>query len=1012
MIVLHAGETEGSISLWAESVGGRTMGSAKRARKSARHPSSVKGSEIRRRLGIPMWDGSHQSIEEVWLPSAGNRPLSYGQIAPPPGSGQEACLMPWRVQILRLSAKDAIRVLSDVARSRNAVAGMAVGPDLAYWSDALRLAASAVARQRFLPDLVDGDYEHRAVWRPVFLGRDRDLLLSLARRMPPAGRAFDNIYDGTPPMDSPAAVLRRVIGGFVDHMVRSAASAAAPRGYANRRRFDSAHDGWLHGLRTQHSYVDFDRDRIAAGVGRWQRPITPAINRSLKFCLRLEEPAGAARARGRTWFVRYLVQSRTDPSVIIPAEEVWRRKTVPELGGAGGRAREFLLTSMERISGLVAGMSDGLEKCRMAGHAVDTEGAHRFLSEEAPVLEQLGYGVMLPSWWVGGTRTRITARARVRQGMRAGGMLGINSVIRFDWRLALGDKRITLGELERLARAKSSLIRMRGRWVETGSEEIRRAIDFLKRNARMTVRDAVVTGFGSDPAPAWLDLKIDGGSRISELIRGPGGSAEIRNLPQPDGFAGTLRPYQLRGYSWLAFLQGIGLGGCLADDMGLGKTVQVLALAQRYRREGRKGPILLVCPTSVMDNWRKEAARFAPDLSVAIHHGADRKRDAAFARNAAGHDLVVSSYGLVHRDIGFVRRVRWGGVVLDEAQNIKNPETKQARAARSLDAGFRFALTGTPVENSVGDLWSIMEFLNPGLLGTRAEFRRNFFLPIQGDGDAQAAETLRRITGPFMLRRLKTDRSVIADLPEKMEMNVYCPLTREQASLYAAVLKDLEDRLDTVDGIRRKGLILATLTRLKQVCNHPAHLLKDGSAIADRSGKLARLAEMLDEVISSGERALVFTQFVEMGEILQRHLAGTLGDEVPFLHGGVPKKRRDAMVERFQEGGSGVFIVSLKAGGTGLNLTAASHVFHFDRWWNPAVENQATDRVFRIGQRRDVQVHKMICTGTVEERIDEIINRKKGVSDRVVGTGEGWLTKLSNREIREVLSLSRRETRI
>ena len=375
------------------------------------------------------------------------------------------------------------------------------------------------------------------------------------------------------------------------------------------------------------------------------------------------------------------------------------------------------------------------------------------------------------------------------------------------------------------------------------------------------------------------------------------------------------------------------------------------------------------------------------------------------ARRRFKHDVVITSYALLQRDVTALDAVPWKGVVLDEAQNIKNPETKQARAARALTAGYRIALTGTPVENNVGDLWSIMEFLNPGLLGTQTDFKRRFFVPIQASRDVQAIERLKALTGPFILRRLKSDKTIIADLPEKMEMKVYCNLTREQGSLYAAVVDEAMETLTAADGIRRRGVVLATLSKLKQVCNHPAQFLGDNSTVPGRSGKLARLVEMLEEVLEAGERALVFTQFSEMGEIIKSHLQETFGEEVLFLHGGVPRAKRDRMVKRFQEAGASVFLLSLKAGGTGLNLTAANHVFHFDRWWNPAVEDQATDRAFRIGQTRGVQVHKFLCLGTLEEKIDEMIERKKEVASAIVGAGEAWLTELTTEQLTDILSL-------
>jgi SNF2 family DNA or RNA helicase len=443
--------------------------------------------------------------------------------------------------------------------------------------------------------------------------------------------------------------------------------------------------------------------------------------------------------------------------------------------------------------------------------------------------------------------------------------------------------------------------------------------------------------------------------------------------------------------------------------MGLGKTIQTLAHILHDRAAAPGPPVLLVCPTSVIGNWQHEAVRFAPGLTVLLHHGSARAREQAeFLQAAGSHDLVLTSYSLLQRDFATLNQIAWSGIVLDEAQNIKNAEAKQARAARELQAGYRIALTGTPVENNVGDLWSLMEFLNPGLLGNQAEFKRNFFVPIQVVRDSGAVERLKRLTSPFILRRLKTDKAVIADLPDKLEMKVYCSLTPEQASLYAAVVEEAMPAIESSGGIQRKGIVLAMLTKLKQICNHPAQFLKDNSAISGRSGKLARLVEMLEEASEAGERALVFTQFAEMGAILKGHLESTFGREVLFLHGGVPKQRRDEIVVRFQNPASDgpvVFVLSLKAGGTGLNLTAASRVFHFDRWWNPAVEQQATDRAFRIGQRRHVFVHKFVCAGTLEQKIDEIIEGKRSIAEAIVGSGEEWLTKLSTAELHELLTL-------
>ena len=445
-------------------------------------------------------------------------------------------------------------------------------------------------------------------------------------------------------------------------------------------------------------------------------------------------------------------------------------------------------------------------------------------------------------------------------------------------------------------------------------------------------------------------------------------------------------------------------GGILCHN-----TVQLIALHLHQPpvdAAGSAAPALVVCPTSVVGNWRRELARFAPGLRVLVHHGARRQRE-AFAAAARGHDVVISSYALLHRDEAALAAVQWGDVILDEAQNIKNPATKAAQVAGRLPARWRCALTGTPVENRLAELWSIFQFLNPGYLGSAEQFRKRFAWPIERGQDAAATARLKALVAPFILRRVKTDPAVIQDLPEKNEMKVYCTLTREQATLYEAGVRDAMRQIAEAEGLRRRGLILALLTKLKQVCDHPALLLHDRSALAGRSGKLERLREMLEEVEAVEERALIFTQYAEMGGLLREHLAATFGREVLFLHGGTPAEERDRMVARFQgdEDGPRLLVLSIKAGGTGLNLTRANHVFHFDRWWNPAVEDQATDRAYRIGQRRDVQVHKLICAGTMEELLDELIGRKVALAQAVVGGGETWLTELSTEELHSLVAL-------
>ncbi|WP_338072193.1 SNF2-related protein [Actinomadura coerulea] len=446
----------------------------------------------------------------------------------------------------------------------------------------------------------------------------------------------------------------------------------------------------------------------------------------------------------------------------------------------------------------------------------------------------------------------------------------------------------------------------------------------------------------------------------------------------------------------------------VAEGMLCHNTAQSLALLASERADGeRPGPTLLIGPMSLVGNWQREAARFTPKLRVYVHHGTGRRRGEELAAAVAAADLVLTTYGTAARDAEMLAPIEWERVICDEAQALKNSGTRQARAVRSIPARSRIALTGTPVENHLTELWSIMEFANPGLLGPRSAFRRRFAIPIEREGDEQAALALRRATQPFVLRRLKTDRSIISDLPEKQEIKVYCNLTTEQASLYRATVDDMLQQIAEAEEAKRRGLVLATMAKLKQVCNHPAQLLKDGSRLPGRSGKLERLEEICAEVLEQGEKALVFTQYAEFGSMLQPYLAARLERPVLWLHGGTSKQGRDDLVQRFQEDAEpSIFLLSLKAAGTGLTLTAANHVVHVDRWWNPAVEDQATDRAFRIGQTRDVQVRKFVCVGTMEERVDEMIERKKALADSIVGTGEDWLTELSVAELRDVLRLS------
>ncbi len=884
-----------------------------------------------------------ESVEAALRAAGLDRPLQF------------EALSPGGAQAVALEAAEAVEFLAAGAAKSVAAELARLGPDTAFWTAALDFCASLVVRQRIVQAYALENSRFKSYWKPIFTGDDERTFRELAARLP----------GGDPDPDARLTEFLREIAG--------------------------------HLMRTQPKPAAEPAPEIPA------RPAGP-----FRLCFRLEEPETPEGA----WRVSYLLQSTSDPTLLLPpafalgqdprAPKIMRRETY--------ELREKLLTALDRAGGICPDVGRGQQAAADGGFDLDARGAHDFLTLYAAPLDAAGFGVMLPAWWTRKGRPKLAARARAsRPDLPGAAGITLNDAIDLDWELALGEEKLTREELDALAKLKEPLVRLRGRWVEADGEAIRAAMAFWKKSERSDLRQLVRMSLGGVQSPAGLEMReLEAEGELGRFLDRLKGKARYETLAPPKTFAGRLRPYQVRGFSWLAFLRQYGLGACLADDMGLGKTVQALALILSDHEAGVRLPVLIACPLSVVSNWKKEAERFTPGLSVLVHHGVARDKAAAFKKSVGKHDVVVTSYALLARDFETLRELHWGGVILDEAQNIKNPRTLQAGAARALTADFRIALTGTPVENHVGELWSIMEFLNPGLLGTAAEFKSAFLTPIEAGGDQAASERLSRLTRPFLLRRLKTDKSIIRDLPEKQEMKVYCNLTKEQAALYAAVGREAESAIEGADGIKRRGLILAALTKLKQVCNHPAHFLGDNSKLEGRSGKLARLTEMLEEVFESGERALVFTQYAEMGFLLQRHLTKTFGGDVPFLHGGVARDQRDGMVARFQAEGEGprVFVLSLKAGGTGLNLTRATHVFHYDRWWNPAVENQATDRAYRIGQTKNVQVHKFICAGTLEEKIDAMLERKTAVAERIVGAGEGWLTELSNAELRQVFALS------
>ena len=759
---------------------------------------------------------------------------------------------------------------------------------------------------------------------------------------------------------------------------------------------------------------------------------------------RAQDAADDVAAAEDVWPLRLRLMPPADleeTHVALSARQVWEQPagSIGFVGRNAVRLRERLASEMQRAADLCPPMRRALDERRPEELSLSTAEAFRFIRDWAEGLREAGIDVQLPHW-AGSKQSRVEVVMNLRPldgsplaGMEGGGRgfdrdgrpgglgsVGLDHLLSFDWKIAVGGESLDAAEFQRLVAQQQPLVRRDGQWVEIDPEAARAAAQLMhdRPPGTLTLGEAFRVGFGlgrgADLGAAAPAVRLAGTRWVEELLEQTP-DAKAKAIPQPAGFLGEMRPYQLRGLQWMAFLDRLGLGGILADDMGLGKTIQLISLLL-YEKESRPEgapahPTLLFVPTSVLGNWQREVGRFAPALKTMLHHGPQRMRGEEFHLAAEACDVVITSYALSHRDQADLRAVTWGRVALDEAQKIKNPTAASSVAVRSIDAPRRVTLTGTPVENHLGELWSIMDLLNPGLLGTSAQFREKFANPIEKQGDRGRARRLREMIRPFILRRTKDDPDIVGDLPAKMEMNVYTGLTGEQAAMYEKITGEMLGRIDTATGIRRRGLILSVLTKLKQVCDHPALVDDSVPRVLNRSGKAQRISEMLEEVIDEGEKALIFTQYRQMGDMLVEMLEKRLNRKVLFLHGGTPQQKRDEMVQNFQTSvgptSSPVFLLSLRAGGLGLNLTAASHVFHFDRWWNPAVENQATDRAHRIGQVRRVQVHKFVSLGTVEERIDKMLQEKSQLAANIVGSGDDWLTELSTTELKEYLSLSR-----
>ena len=855
-------------------------------------------------------------------------------------------------------------------------AGAEVSGSLTAWSTAAKLAANLVARGRLLPAITPSGFD---AWRVGPLDRaDAARLGALAAALPPAAHAVPMAGSRPLRVHSPQWLVRHFCDSVADALVRSPAAAYA-----------TAHPAFAGAVPVR---VDELRE--------WLSVAEHGLDGGARPGLRLELPSGTDAD------VRAVLQLRShaDPSLVVDAADLWDAPA-PVLALLGRSAEADLLLGLRRGARAWAPLGRALEDARPAGLELDDAEAGQLLGPAADDLAGAGFEVLWPTEVLGdGLTLRAVVAPVPTPASVVDATFGLDDLLEFRWELAMGGDPLTEEELAALAEAKRPLVRLRGRWVTVDPSVLER-LRRRRRPRRLRAGEALAAALAGtlDVDGETVDVRVEGPlAALAERLRGLEAGRERDELDEPAGLEATLRPYQRRGLAWLAEMCDLGLGGCLADDMGLGKTVQVIAL--HLHRAGDQvaraaGPTLVVCPASLLGNWERELGRFAPGVAVRRYHGGGRHLD-----HVGPSEVVLVTYGVIRRDREALAEVGWGLVVADEAQHVKNPLARTARELRAVPAASRVALTGTPVENRLTELWAILDWTTPGLLGPLDAFRREVSVPIERYRDPESTARLARLVRPFLFRRRKSDPGIAPELPAKTETDVVVPLTPEQATLYEAVVREALAEIAETDGMARRGLVLKLLTALKQVCNHPAHYLAQKGPVAGRSGKLAAFDELCDVIVAEGESVLVFSQYVAMGRLLETHLAAR-GIGSAFLHGGLPVRRRDELVAGFQAGDVPVFLLSLKAGGTGLNLTRATHVVHYDRWWNPAVEDQATDRAYRIGQDRPVQVHRLVTEGTLEDRIAQLLASKRELAEAVIGGGEAWISELSDADLADLVSL-------
>ncbi|HWD04955.1 MAG TPA: DEAD/DEAH box helicase [Amycolatopsis sp.] len=838
-------------------------------------------------------------------------------------------------------------------------------PAVAAWSAAINAGVNLVARGRLRPALTPGGL---ASWRVGPLdAADEELLRDLAAALPPEAHALPLSGVKRIRLHSPESLVRALWDAAADVLVRSPAASVG----AGDRAFAAA-----------------EPTPIGPDGAAWLTELDARGPRGAQLILRVE-------ARDDERFAGVLaVRSALEPSLVVEAATLWDAPDAV-LARLGDQVETQLLLGLRRGARAWPPLGRVLAEAAPTELALTDDDVVDLLGPGGRELGGAGIEVLWPKDLFAG-EVRAKASATQAPSSEAGPAFPLSALLEFRWRLSLDGAELTDDEVAALAEAKRPLVRLRGQWVKLDPALLARVR--ARRSRKLTGAEALAAALTGE-------LELDGErvefaaqpalAGLAERLRS--GTPEPAGVPA--GLEATLRPYQLAGVGWLATMTELGLGACLADDMGLGKTIQLIAL-HLHRRTLGAGPTLVVCPTSLLGNWEREFAKFAPCVRVRRFHGGGRHLD-----DLAPDEVVLATYGVVRRDRAALSEVDWGLVAADEAQHVKNPLSATAKQLRQVPATARVALTGTPVENRLTELWSLLDWTTPGLLGPLEKFRRTVARPIERDHDRAATERLAATVRPFLLRRRKTDPDIAPELPRKTETDRFVPLTAEQTTLYEAVVRENLAQIREAQGVQRRGQVLKLLTELKQICNHPAQFLKEsGGVLSGRSGKLAAFEELLDVILDEGDSVLVFSQYVRLCRLLQRRLTER-GLPVSLLSGEVGPNRRDELVASFQSGDVPVFLLSLKAGGVGLNLTRATHVIHYDRWWNPAVEDQATDRAYRIGQDRPVQVHRLIAEGTLEERIAAVLKAKRGLAEAVVGAGEDWITELSDDELADLVRL-------